>query len=115
MYQVQSAYQDFYKKHIDENIREFNLECTILNKSISQSNIASVSIDYDLLSGAEEYCIGNLASAKLTMVVSSDIQVFETNEINLTVKLKTQDIYGNVIWVPVPLGRFYVFDVSSTK
>ena len=111
MYQVSSNYVDYYKDFINRNVREFKLECNIA----SESEISSISIDYDLLSGADEYTIGNLASAKLTMVVSSSIQVFETNEIKLTIKLKTEDVYGNIYWVPVPLGRFYVFEVSSTK
>lgn len=112
MYNIsRTDYRVYYENYINGNIREFQLECDIAPPKA----ISSVTIEYDLLSGAEEYCIGNLASAKLTMVVHSDVFVFETNEINLTVKLKTQDDKGNVIWVPVPLGRFYVFEVTSTK
>lgn len=115
MYQVQSAYARYYKDYIDKNVREFQLVCTINNKEIPESQISSINIDYDLLSGEEEYTIGNLASAKLTMVVSSDVLVFSTNEINLTVKLKAQDNNNNIIWIPVPIGRFHVFNVSSTN
>ena len=115
MYQVPSQYQTYYKDYIDRDIREFKLDCRILGKTISQSEIASISIEYDLISGAEEYTIGNLAAAKLTMVISSSIQVFETNSIDLTVNLKARDKYGAEVWIPVPLGKFYVFEVSSTK
>ena len=115
MYQVPSQYARYYKDYIDKNVREFQLVCTINNKEIPESQISSINIDYDLLSGEEEYTIGNLASAKLTMVVSSDVLVFSTNEINLTVKLKAQDNNSNIIWIPVPIGRFHVFNVSSTN
>lgn len=119
MYQVSSTYANYYKDFIDRNVRQFKLECTIKsnvdNKSIPESEIASLSIDYDLLSGAEEYTIGNLVSGKLTMKVSSNVQVFETNTITLTIKLKAIDMRQNEIWIPVPLGRFYVFSVSSTN
>lgn len=113
MYQfpIYSDYSTYYKDYIDRDVREFKLECDIA----SEAEISSINIDYDLISGAEEYTIGNLASAKLTMVVSSKVQVFETNEINLTVKLKTVTPNGIIEWVPVPLGRFYVFQTSSTK
>lgn len=115
MYQVPSQYNRYYKDYIDRDVREFKLVCTINNKEIPESQISSINIDYDLLSGEEEYSIGNLASAKLTMVVSSDVLVFSTNEINLTVKLKAQDNNNNIIWIPIPIGRFHVFNVSSTK
>ena len=111
MYQLPSQYVNYYKDYIDRDVREFKLECNIA----SETDISSINIEYDLLSGSEEYCIGNLAAAKLTMVVSSNVSVYETNEIDLTVKVKIVDGYGNTVWVPVPMGRFYVFNVSSTK
>jgi hypothetical protein len=49
------------------------------------------------------------------MKVSSNVNVYESQEINLTVKLKARDVYGTEIWIPVPLGRFYIFTVTSTK
>lgn len=115
MYQVSSEFRDFYKNYIDRDIREFKLECKIIGKEISESDIASVKIEHDLISGAEEYTIGNLAAAKLTLVVSSNINVYEANEISLTVYLKVKDSKYTERWVPVPLGRFYVFEVSSTN
>jgi hypothetical protein len=115
MYQVRSNYQIYYKDYINRDVREFKLECKITGKTIDESQIASINIDYDLLSGSEEYTIGNLAAAKLTMVISSNVQVFETNEVNLTVKLKARDDTNNTIWIPIPLGRFYIFEVSSTN
>jgi hypothetical protein len=119
MYQVPSTYNRYYKDYIDRDVRQFALECSIGSgsnvTSIPENKISSVLIDYDLLSGSEEYTIGNLASGKLTMIVSSDVLVFETNTITLTIKLKAQDVYGTEIWIPVPLGRFHVFEVSSTQ
>ena len=118
MYQLPSMYSGYYRDYIDRDIREFKLECSIGSGSgvinVPENKISSFLIDYDLLSGAEEYTIGNLASGKLTMTVSSDVLAFETNVITLTVKLRAQDVYGTEIWIPVPLGRFNVFEVSST-
>ena len=118
MYQVSNTYANYYKDFIDRDVRQFKLECTIKSninsEDIPESEIASLSIDYDLLSGAEEYTIGNLVSGKLTMKVSSNVQVFETNTITLTIKLKAIDMRQNEIWIPIPLGRFHVFSVSST-
>lgn len=111
MYTLPRDYANYYKDFINRDVREFKLECNIA----SESDISSINIDYDLMSGAEEYTIGNLAPAKLTMTVSSNIQIFETNEITLTIKLKVEDIHGKIIWVPVPIGKFYVFDIKSTK
>ena len=115
MYQVEKRYEAYYKDYIDRDVREFKLDCSIMGKAISQSNISSINIEYDLISGAEEYTIGNLAAAKLTIVVSKDIVVYETNHIDLTVSLKARDVHGIEYWVPVPLGRFYIFEVSSTN
>lgn len=118
MYQVPSAYVNYYKDFINRNVRQFKLECTIKSSTgttnIPESEISSFSIEYDLLSGAEEYIIGNLVSGKLTMTVSNKVLAFETNTITLTVKLRAEDVQGNVMWIPIPLGRFYVFNVSST-
>lgn len=115
MYQVERKYEAYYKDYIDRDTREFKLSCSIMGKNVGQSSISSVNIEYDLISGAEEYTIGNLAAAKLTIVVSKDIVVYETNYIDLTVSLKARDVHGTEYWVPVPLGRFYVFEVSSTN
>jgi hypothetical protein len=119
MYQLPSIYSGYYKDYISRNVREFKLECNIksglYDTNVPESKISSILITNDLLAGAGEYTIGNLASGKLTMVVSSDVQVFETNTITLTLKLRAQDIHGTEIWIPVPLGRFHVFSVSSTK
>jgi hypothetical protein len=118
MYQIPSAYLSYYRDFINRNARQFKLECTIKSNTstveISESDIASFSIDYDLLSGDEEYTVGNLASSKLTMTVSSKILIFETNVINLTIKLRAEDVHQREIWIPVPVGRFYVSNVSST-
>jgi hypothetical protein len=103
-------FRAYYKEYIEKDIREFKLECDIADNK----NISSVKIAYDLASGGEEYIIGALAAAKLTMNVSSSVKVQEGQEINLTVKLKVYDFNNMPIWVPVPLGRFYVFNVSET-
>lgn len=115
MYKLSDIYANYYRDYIDKDVRRFKLECKINNNIVNEVDISTISIEYDLLSGAEEYTIGNLAAAKLTMVVSNSIGIYETNKIDLTVKLRAQDIYGTEIWIPVPLGRFYVFEVSSTK
>lgn len=106
----------YYDSFIERDSREFKLYCTIADEVISESDISSINIDYDLMSGSEEYTIGNLAPAKLTMVVSNNIgDIYETNDIELTVSLKTIDLQGLEVWIPVVVGRFYVFDISYTK
>ena len=119
MYQVPSEYVNYYRDFIDRDARQFRLECNITSNvnsvNIPESEIASLSIDYDLLSGSEEYVVGNLISGKLTMKVSGNVQVFETNTITLTVSLRAEDIQGREIWIPIHLGKFHVFSVSSTK
>ena len=111
MYKVPDIYLNYYEDYIDRDIREFKLECDIAE----EVDIASIMIEHDLLKGSDSYTIGNLAAAKLTMKVSSNVNAYESQEINLTVKLKARDVYGTEIWIPVPLGRFYVFTVTSTK
>ena len=58
MYQVPISYANYYKDFIDRDVRQFRLECNIRSnvnsENIPESEIASLSIDYDLLSGAEE-------------------------------------------------------------
>lgn len=119
MYNVSTPYTNYYRDYINRDMRQFRLDCSITSnidtRNIPESEIASLSIDYDLLSGAEEYIIGNLVSGKLTMRVSSNVQVYETNIITLTVNLRAEDLQGREIWIPVPLGRFHVFNVSSTN
>jgi hypothetical protein len=115
VYKVPEEYENYYNDYISRNSRELNLDCTINGNPIDQSKISSVKIEYDLIAGAEEYIVGNLAAAKLTMVVSHDITVYETNEINLVVNLKIIDKYSNEVFVPVPLGKFYIFESSSSS
>lgn len=111
MYTIKNVtHRQYYREHIEKDIREFKLECDIADNS----NISSVKIDYDLASGGEEYIIGVLAAAKLTMVVSSKVNIQEGQEINLTVKLKAYDFNNMPIWIPIPIGKFYVFNITET-
>ena len=110
MYQIKDEYKAYYNDFINRDIREFELECNIADKK----DISSIKINYDLANGGEEYVIGVLAAAKLTMVVSSKVNVQEGQVINLTVKLKARDALGSEIWIPIPLGRFYVFNVTAS-
>lgn len=117
MYQIPSEYQSYYKNYINRDSREFEFKCTIEGNSVSESDISSINIEHDLVSGAEEYIIGNLASAKLTITVASSVAINEGDRIDLTVFLKTKDIdnNGELIKVPVPMGRFYAFNIKRTK
>ena len=115
MYKVPDIYLNYYEDYIDRDIREFKLECKINALTIAESDISSINIEHDLLLGSEDYTIGNLATAKLTMKVSSNVNAYEYQEINLTVKLKARDVYGTEIWIPVPLGRFYISDITQTN
>ena len=110
MYKVKKEYSELYNDFINRDTREFELECDIADNK----NISSVKINYDLASGGEEYIIGVLAAAKLIMVVSSEVKVREGQEINLTVKLKTYNAFNEVIWVPIPLGKFHIFNITES-
>lgn len=111
MYTIKNVtHRQYYREYIEKDIREFKLECDIADNS----NISSVKIDYDLASGGEEYIIGVLAAAKLTIVVSNKVKVQEGQEINLTVKLKVYDFNNMPIWIPIPIGKFYVFNITET-
>ena len=109
-------HETYYNNYIERDSREFRLTCVISGESIPESEISSINIEYDLVSGAGEYTIGNLSAAKLTLVISNNVKrVYETNDIELTVELKARSMAGLEIWIPVSLGRFYVFEVSSTN
>lgn len=118
MYQIPSEeYEAYYKDYIDRDIREFECKCVIGGSLTPESEIASINIEHDLLSGAEEYTIGNLAAAKLIITVSSNVVVREGDKIDLTIILKTKEVdrEGNPINIPIPMGKFYVFNIKSTK
>jgi hypothetical protein len=112
MYQFEDLIiSNYYKEYIDRDIREFRLRCNIA----TPSNISSIKIDHDLLLGSEDYTIGNLAVAKLSMVVSSNVIVNEGDLITIDVELKAINSRQEEIWIEVPLGRFHVFNVSHTQ
>ena len=117
MYQIPSQYQSYYRNYINKNNREFEFECSIEGNPVSEYDISSIYIEHDLISGAEEYIIGNLASAKLTITVASNVSINERDRIDVTVYLKTKEIdkNGQLIRIPVPMGRFYAFNIKRTK
>ena len=118
MYKIDDAYIEPYNEYISNPGREFKLKCTIKNgsstSSISQSNISSLQIDHDLVSGAEDYVVGNLAAAKLTITFDNTVNVKEGSIISLEVGLKTILKTGYTHWVYVPLGSFFVFEINKT-
>lgn len=116
MYEVPEKYKDYYNDYISRDIRNFEVRCTIGGSLIPQSEISSIIIDQDLLSGSEEYTIGNLCVSKLTLVLSSKVVVNESDRITLTVFLKTNEVDadGKPIDIPIPLGKFSVFKINHT-
>jgi hypothetical protein len=117
MYKLPSRYDTYYKNYINRDSREFEIECAIEGNIVDISDISSIYIDHDLISGAEEYTIGNLATAKLSITVASRVSINEGDRIDLTIFLVTEekDAYGQIIKIPVPMGRFYAFNINSTK
>lgn len=117
MYQIPNQYLSCYKSYINRDNREFEFGCTIEGNPVSESDISSIYIEHDLISGAEEYTIGNLASAKLTITIASNVSINEGDRIDITVYLKTEEVdnNGQIIKVPVPMGRFYAFNIKRTK
>lgn len=118
MYKVDEAYIKYYEDYISRPGREFKLVCTVTTNStatsISQSSISSLQIDHDLVSGAEDYIVGNLAAAKLNITFDSSVSISEGSKITLSVELKTILNTGQIYWVNVPLGSFFVFEIKKT-
>lgn len=117
MYKVNDAYIEYYKDYISRPGREFRLKCTLTNNgkatSIIESQISSLQIDHDLVSGAEDYTVGNLAAAKLSITFDNSVSISEGDKIKLEVELKTI-VIDKVHWVNVPLGSFFVFEIKKT-
>ena len=109
-----SGKQAQYKEFIDGEGREFRLICVVNNVTIGESHISSVAIDQDLVSGAEDYIVGNLALSKLLITFDSSVRVAEGNKITMAVELKTENIHGEIEWIRVPLGVFTVFEIKKT-
>ena len=114
MYKIDDAYIEPYNEYISNPGREFKLECKVDNKLIPQSSISTLQIDHDLVSGAEDYVVGNLAAAKLTITFDNTVNVKEGSIISLKVGLKTILRTGQTHWIYVPLGSFFVFEINKT-
>jgi hypothetical protein len=117
VYKIDDAYIESYNEYISKPGREFRLRCTIVSGgsrySVPQSSIASLQIDNDLVSGAEDYVVGNLAAAKLTITFDNSVSIKERDKISLEVDLKTILRTGQTYWVPVPLGSYFVFQIKK--
>lgn len=117
MYKISDAYIEPYNEYISKPGREFRLKCTVTNNGkateIEEHRISSLQIDHDLVSGAEDYIVGNLAAAKLSITFYNDVSINEGDKIKLEVELKTI-VIDKVHWVNVPLGSFYVFEIKKT-
>lgn len=114
MYKISEAYIKYYEDYISRPSRKFGLVCKVDNILIPQSSISTLQIDHDLVSGAEDYIVGNLAAAKLTITFDNSVTIKEGSEIKLEVELRTVLDSGQVYWVNVPLGSFFVFEIKKT-
>ena len=114
MYKIDNAYIQYYEDYVNRPGREFRLVCNVDNKSIPQSSISTLQIDHDLISGAEDYVVGNLAAAKLSITFDNSVTIKEGSRIKLEVELKTILNTGQIHWVNVPLGSFFVFEIKKT-
>ena len=114
MYKI-PTYSEYYKDYVNRPGREFRLVCEVDNSNnlVPQSSISSLQIDHDLVSGAEDYTVGNLAAAKLSITFDNSVSIKEGSWIKLGVELKTI-VVDKVHWVNVPLGTFYVFEIKKT-
>lgn len=113
MYKIQT-YSEYYKDFVNRAGREFRLQCTVDNESVPQSSISSLQIDHDLVSGSEDYTVGNLAAAKLSITFDNSVSIKEGSWIKLEIELKTILNTGQTYWINVPLGTFYVFEIKKT-
>lgn len=117
MYKVEEAYKSYYEDYVAREGREFRLKCSITGAkttSIAQTHISSVKIEQDLVSGAEDYIVGNLGVSKLIITFDNSVVVKEGDKITVSVELKTILNTGQTYWVNVPLGSFFVFEISKT-
>ncbi len=117
MYKVEEAYRAYYEDYVAREGREFRLKCSITGTkatSIDHSHISSVKIEQDLVSGAEDYIVGNLSVSKLIIIFDNSVTVKEGDKISVSVELKTILNTGLTYWVNVPLGSFFVFEISKT-
>lgn len=115
MYKVEEAYRAYYEDYVAREGREFRLKCSIgtSTNQIDHSHISSVKIEQDLVSGAEDYIVGNLGVSKLIITFDNSVVVKEGDKITVSVELKTI-VMDKVHWVNVPLGSFFVFEISKT-
>lgn len=116
MYKVEETYKSYYEDYVAREGREFRLKCSIgtSTNQIAQTHISSVKIEQDLVSGAEDYIVGNLGVSKLIIVFDNSVTVKEGDKIAVSVELKTILNTGQTYWVNVPLGSFFVFEISKT-
>jgi hypothetical protein len=116
MYKIEEAYKSYYEDYVAREGREFRLKCSIgtSTNQIDQKHISSVRIEQDLVSGAEDYIVGNLGVSKLIITFDNSVVVKEGDKIAVSVELKTILNTGQTYWVNVPLGSFFVFEISKT-
>lgn len=114
MYTFNGSKQAQYEEYINKDGREFRLICTVNNKPVDHAHISSVAIEQDLVSGAEDYIVGNLGLSKLLITFDSSVTVAEGSKIYVKIELKTVSSTGLIEWLEVPVGSFYVFEIKKT-
>lgn len=114
MYTFSGYKKDLYEDFINREGREFRLKCIVQSTLIDNSHISSVVIEQDLVSGAEDYIVGNLAISKLLITFDSSVRVAEGSRIVVAIELKTELPSGEIEWISVPVGTFSVFEIKKT-
>lgn len=123
MYDVGERFAEPFNYHIDSDGREFYIDCIInsfrdlTSHTVDLKHIGSIKIDKDLVSGAEEYTIGNLGGGKLSMTFDKNMtyQIREYDTIDLTFNLKIIDPETQLpTWIGMPMGHYTIFNITST-
>jgi hypothetical protein len=114
VYTFSGSKQAQYEEYINKDGREFRLICTVNNKPVDHAHISSVAIEQDLVSGAEDYIVGNLGLSKLIITFDSSVTVAEGSKIYICIELKTVTSTGLIEWLQVPIGSFNVFEIKKT-
>ena len=102
-----------YRRHISEYDRTLKTIVHIDGSEIPHGSLSDVSISYSLTedSGFE---MGIFTCAQLKMSVKKSVPLVEGSKVFIETELLTIDSLGNEIWINVPIGVFYVHEITNS-
>ena len=105
---------DLYEKYIHSNDRNIKVEVQIGNSDliIGHTHISNISISYNLTEDSD-FEMGIFTCAELSLTVKKSVTISEGTKLRVVSKLQVFDRFNNEIWVAVPIGVFYVNEVTN--